>query len=107
MIHQLLVVPAVGGLVEHSRSQVGRAVGQPLAALTTIFLGQAAARCPHATIFLGLGIAVQENHGLRAGWAEKSMSQPLAVVFLPAVGGFLPWRGQLWRRTPTLVGHSQ
>ena len=38
-------------------------------------------------------IAVQENHGLRAGWAEKSMSQPLAVVFLPAVGGFLPWRG--------------
>ena len=49
MIHQLLVVPAVGGLVEHSRSQVGRAVGQPLAALTTIFLGQAAARCgePH------------------------------------------------------------
>ena len=45
MIHQLLVVPAVGGLVEHSRSQVGRAVGQPLAALTTIFLGQAAARC--------------------------------------------------------------
>ena len=42
-------------------------------------------------------IAVQENHGLRAGWAEKSMSQPLAVVFLPAVGGFLPWRGQLWR----------
>ena len=52
-------------------------------------------------------IAVQENHGLRAGWAEKSMSQPLAVVFLPAVGGFLPWRGQLWRRTPTLEGHSQ
>ena len=45
MTHQLLVVPAVGGLVEHSRSQVGRAVGQPLAALTTIFLGQAAARC--------------------------------------------------------------
>ena len=52
-------------------------------------------------------IAVQENHGLRAGWAEQSMSQPLAVVFLPAVGGFLPWRGQLWRRTPTLEGHSQ
>ena len=52
-------------------------------------------------------IAVQENHGLRAGWAEKSMSQPLAVVFLPAVGGFLPWRGQFWRRTPTLEGHSQ
>ena len=52
-------------------------------------------------------IAVQENHGLRAGWAERSMSQPLAVVFLPAVGGFLPWRGQLWRRTPTLEGHSQ
>ena len=49
-------------------------------------------------------IAVQENHGLCAGWAERSMSQPLAVVFLPAVGGFLPWRGQPWRRRPTLEG---
>ena len=44
---------------------------------------------------------------LDLGFGRDWSSQPLAVIFLPAVGSSLPWHGQLWRRTPTLMGHSQ
>ena len=49
----------------------------------------------------------QHGQTLDLGFGRDWSSQPLAVSFLPAVGSSLPWHGQLWRRTPTLMGHSQ
>ena len=56
---------------------------------------------PPCTLYLSI---VQT---LDLGFGRDWSSQPLAVIFLPAVGSSLPWHGQLWRRTPTLMGHSQ
>ena len=74
------------------------------------------ARTQNAQTFTGQPLALQVEYGLfdkqhgqtlDLGFGRDWSSQPLAVIFLPAVGSSLPWHGQLWRRTPTLMGHSQ
>ena len=78
--------------------------------------GAGMARTQNAQTFTGQPLALQVEYGLfdkqhgqtlDLGFGRDWSSQPLAVIFLPAVGSSLPWHGQLWRRTPTLMGHSQ
>ena len=66
-------------------------------------------RTQNAQTFTGQPLALQVEYGLfdkqhgqtlDLGFGRDWSSQPLAVIFLPAVGSSLPWHGQLWRNHP-------